>query len=89
MPCYYNQEAAAEAARQRAIKRLEQQLKDKSASLAKFGGRATIRGWNGDRSGFCDECAIDKLLHSQDFRIRQMAAEQLGSQEMVRDGHSH
>ena len=82
MPCYLK---SSEAEKERAIARLEQQLKEKAAKLAKAGNRVTINGWTGDRAGFCDECAVARLRHSADVHIRQMVATVISTG--VRQGH--
>jgi len=87
MPCDY---MAAETERVAAIKRLETQLLSLSAKVTDVAGKAGISNWDGDRAGFCDDCAIDKLLHSEDFRVRTMVANQLGAKAMQRvHGHTH
>jgi hypothetical protein len=85
MPCDLR---ASEELRKKAIARLEQQLKAKTATVVKTGGRLKINGWQGDRAGFCDECAVNRLKVSGDIAVRQMIAVAIGGMA-ERQAHTH
>ena len=77
MPCDLQRQrtASAEAEATRALKKLEQQLQEKSACLVVGqDGSLAINGWQ-DRGGYSDLCAIRALEVKGSWAYRQALAQ--------------
>ena len=72
MPCDTVQNT--EQARAAALARLEKRLAEKAARFAKTAAGIAIVGWNAERAGWCDGCAVASLKVSGSFEARQAIA---------------
>lgn len=89
MPCDTRIRLASEMKqREQQIKKLEQQLKEKSAKIMRMGNVVSIEGWK-DRGGWCDDCAIRRLRRSNDMTIRRLVQETVPVSNTIKFGHEH
>lgn len=71
MPCDTINRAAAEQARREAqLRELEERIKNGSASVQRNGDLVSVEGWQ-ERGDWCDECAVRRLMQSDDFEVRE------------------
>jgi predicted metal-binding protein len=91
MPCdTKTREQLEQEAHERAMRALEERLRNLEATIVREGDTVSIEGWE-ERGDWCDECAVNRLLQSDDWELRAKVQEAIGVEQTagLTFGHGH